>query len=67
MQQGELYHAPPSDGGDGLTFPTTKVEVVSLDVAVAPFNLLEQPALGMLPVAKNFVGTDIVGKDGEEQ
>jgi len=33
----------------------------------ASLNLLEQAALGMFPVAKDFVGANIVGKDGEEQ
>ncbi len=67
MQQGELYHAPPSDGGDRLALPTTKVKVIILDIPFSSLNLLEQPALGMLPVTKDFVGTDIVGKDCEEQ
>ncbi len=67
MQQGELYHASPSDGGDGLAFPTAEVEVVVLDISVSSLNLLEQPALGMLPITKDLVGTDIVDKHGEEQ
>ena len=67
MQQGELHHAPPSDGGNGLALPSAEVEVVLLDIAISSLNLLEQAALGMLPVTKDFVGPYIVGKDSEKQ
>ena len=67
MQQGELHHAPPTDRGNRLAFPSAEVEVIFLDVAVASLNFLKQATLGMLPVTKDFVGTNIVGKDGEEQ
>ena len=67
MQQGELHHAPPTDRGNRLAFPSAEVEVIFLDVAVASLNLLEQATLGMLPVTKDFVGTYIVGEDGEKQ
>ena len=63
MQQRELHYAPPSDGGNGPAFPSTEVEVIFLDVAVASLNLLEQAALGVFPVTKDFVGADIVGED----
>ena len=66
-KQQVLHSTPPSDGGNRLAFPSAEVEIVILDVAVASLNLLEQAALGVLPVAKDFVGTDIVGEDGEKQ
>ena len=55
------------NGGNNLAFPSAKVEVVGLEVAVAGFYLLEQAALGSFLVAKNLVGTDIVSKDGKEK
>ena len=67
MQQGELHHAPPTDRGNRLAFPSAEVEVIFLDVAVASLNFLKQATLGMLPVTKDFVGTDIVGEDGKKQ
>ena len=66
MQQGELHHAPPTDRGNRLAFPSAEVKVVILDI-VSSLNLLEQAALGVFPVTKDFVGPDIVGKDGEKQ
>ena len=66
-KQQVLHSTPPSDGGNRLAFPSAEVEVVFLDVAVSSLNLLEQAALGVLPVAKDFVRTDVVGEDGEEQ
>ena len=66
-KQQVLHSTPPSDGGNGHAFPSTEVEVIFLDVAVASLNLLEQATLGMLPVTKDFVGTYIVGEDGEKQ
>ena len=62
-----FHHSSSVDGGNYLAFPTAEVEVVGLEVAVAGFYLLEQAALGMFLVAEDFVGTDIVGKDGEEK
>ena len=62
-----FHHSSPVDGGDNLAFPSAEVEVVGLEVAVAGLYLLEQAALGMFLVAKDFVGADIVGKYGEEK
>ena len=67
MEQRVLHHAPPSDGGNRLAFPSAEVEVIFLNVAVASLNLLEHTTLGVFPVAKDFVGADIVGEDCEEQ
>ena len=66
-QQRVFHHSSSVDGGYYLTFPSTKVEVVGLEVAVAGLYLLKQTALGAFLVAKDFVGTDIVGKDGKEK
>ena len=55
------------DGRNNLAFPSAKVEVIGLEVAVAGLYLLEQAALGTFLVAEDFVGTDIVGKYGEEK
>ena len=67
MEQRELHHAPPSDRDNRLAFPSTEVEVIFLDVAVASLNLHEQTTLRVFPVAKDFVRTDVVGKNSEMQ
>ncbi len=67
VEQHEFCISSSFYGWDSFASPVAVVYVGITDVTVAPFNLLEQPTLGMLPVAKDFVGTDIVGKYGEEQ
>ena len=66
-EQQVLHSTPPTNGSNGLAFPSAEVEVVLLDIAISSLNLHEQATLGMLPVTKDFVRTDIVGKDGEKQ
>ena len=66
-EQQVLHSTPSTNRGNRLAFPSAEVEVIFLDVAVASLNLLEQAALGVFPVTKDFVGAYIVGKDGEEQ
>ena len=66
-EQQVLHSTPPTNGGNRLAFPSAEIEVVLLYVSVASLYLLEQAALGVLPVTKDFVGTDIVGEDGEKQ
>ena len=62
-----LHSSPSTDGRHNLAFPSAEVEIVILYVSVASLNFLEQAALGVFPVTKDFVRTDIIGKDGEKQ
>ena len=66
-QQRIFHHSSPVDGGNYLSFPSAEVEVVGFEVAVAGLYLLEQAALGTFLVTKDFVGADIIGKDGKEK
>ena len=66
-EQKVLHSTPPTNGGNRLAFPSAEIEVVLLYVSVASLNILKQAALGMFLVTKEFVGADIVGKDGEKQ
>ena len=62
-----FHHSSSVDGRNNLAFPSAKVEVIGLEVAVAGLYLLEQAAFGAFLVAEDFVGTDIIGKNGEEK
>ncbi len=66
-EQQVLHSTPSANGRYNLSFPSTTIEILLFDITAASLNFLKQATLGMLPVTKDFVGTDIVGKDGEEQ
>ena len=64
----QVLHSPPStDGRHNLALPSTTIEILLFDSTVTSLNLHEQTTLRVFPVAKDFVRTDVVGKNSEEQ
>ena len=67
IKQGELHTTPFEQSGQHPAFIATEREVFGLDVSVALFELLYQPAFGTVSATEQRSRTDIVREDSQEQ
>lgn len=67
IEQGKFHASPFEQSGQYPAFISTEREVFGLDVSVASFELLYQPAFGAVFATEQRSRTDIVGKDGKQK